>query len=228
VGETGWQRVAGASGIVFALLILVVAVGLAPNPPPSTASGKDVVAYVSAHRDALGLANYLGALATLFFLTFAAGLRGRLARAETDRGQLANVSFGAAVVLAALLLATASAEVAITQRALENGDVSVATLYVLSAGAGAVFFFPIAGMVAAGSASGMASRSLPPWLCWVGAIVVVVELLAGAASAVRSGALALDGAVGTAALPAFLVWTLATSIVLVVRPSSNAQVAPRA
>lgn len=223
--ELAWQRVAGASGIVFAVLILVVAFVLAPNPPPSTASGKDVVGFVNAHRDGLGVANYLGALATLFFLTFAAGLRSRLVRAESDRGQLANVSFGAAIVLAALLLATASAEVAITERALENGDVSVATLYVLSASAGALFFFPIAGMIAAASASGMTSRTLPPWLCWLGAIVVVIELLAGAASAVRSGALALDGVVGNVALPVFLVWTLATSIVLLVRRAGN-QVGP--
>jgi hypothetical protein len=219
--DVQWQRVGGSFGIVFVLLILFTAFGLAPNAPLSTASAKDVSAWVTAHRDALGVANYFGALATLFLVVFAAALRSRLARAESDRGQLANVSFGGSLVLVGLLLFAGAVEVALTQRGLDNRDVSVATLNLVAGAAGPILYFPLVLMVGAASGSALATGSLPRWLALLGWLVVLTGLIAGLAAAVRNGPLALDGVPVSLGLPIFLLWVSATSIVLLVRPAAG-------
>jgi hypothetical protein len=219
--EAQWQRLGGAFGLVFVLVILVTAFVIAPNAPLSTASANNVTAFVTAHRDALGAANYLGALATLFLVLFAAALRSRLARAESDHGQLANVSFGGSLLLAGLLLVAGVVEVALTQRGLDNKDVSVATLSLVAGAAGPIFYFPLVLMVGAASGSALAAGSLPRWLALFGCLVVIAGLVAGLAAAVRTGPLALDGVPVALGLPIFLVWVLATSVVMLVRPAAS-------
>jgi hypothetical protein len=174
-----WERVGAFSGIAFCVLILVVAFGLAPSNPPSTASSRDVLTYLAAHRTALGVANYVQAVAIVLFLTFAATLRERI-RLATGQDWTGLLSLAGAVVLVAFIFAVSVTEVALTQRAPENADVSVATLYLYSASASALFPFPIVAFIGGGSLGILRSRALPVWIAWLGLGICALQLLADA------------------------------------------------
>jgi hypothetical protein len=79
------RRFAGASGIVFVLLSVAIAV-VAPPIPSLATSGPDVVAYFAKNQDSFLIGNYLGALGLLPGIIVILYLIVAIRDAEPERG----------------------------------------------------------------------------------------------------------------------------------------------
>ncbi len=217
------ERLGALAGVAFSVLILLGVFGLAPNQPSSTATTKEIVTYIHDHQNALSVGNYLEAFAVFWFLWFAASLSRVIATAKGGI-QFAALSLGAAVILVALILVVGAAEVAITQRAFVDSDVSVQTLYLFSEAGGALLPFPIAAFIGGATVVALDASVLPRWLGYFGCLIAALELLCGFDAAVWSGPLALDGAISQLSFPAFVVWVLAACVALLARmPAARAE-----
>ena len=156
------------------------------------------------------LSMYCFAVAGLCCLVFLVHLRSRLRVAEGGDGVLANLVVVSGVVFVAMLL------VAAMSRGVIGYAASAPSNNEPMPGADTLRFLPQLGLTALGTggllAAGVAIAATSwlivrtavfgRWLAWLGALAVVVII---GANAVLSGPLAI---------PAVLVWALATSIVL--------------
>jgi hypothetical protein len=94
-----WVRLAPLTGVVFVVL-LAVSFALSGDTPGAGAGGRHVITFYTEHRDAQQASGFLGLYAAVFFLFFAANLRGFL-RSSLPGSTLAALSFGGAVLVAA-------------------------------------------------------------------------------------------------------------------------------
>src|SRR5437763_1231654 len=74
-----WQRVGAACGI-GAVVVLVAATLIVPQPPKASASTAKILAYYIDHRHLLLFSQWLTGLGTALFLWFVGSLRGAWAR----------------------------------------------------------------------------------------------------------------------------------------------------
>src|SRR5919201_2595489 len=93
-----WIRFAPLTGVVFVVL-LGVAFGISGSTPGAGDSGQHVIQFFTAHRGKEQAANFLSLYAVVFFLFFAATLRGHF-RLRLGDSALPALSFGAAVLVA--------------------------------------------------------------------------------------------------------------------------------
>src|ERR671936_676121 len=92
-----WVRWAPLSGIVFAALI-IASFAVSGSTPGVKATGQHVISYYTDNRGSQLASAFLGLYAIVFFLFFAAALRGYLRRAEPESGSLAAMSLGGAIL----------------------------------------------------------------------------------------------------------------------------------
>lgn len=157
-----------------------------------------------AHRDDVRLSAYLTLLASFFVLAFGAWLRDALARRARQGGWLPNlVVAGVAAVSALLLVETAFLLAAAETAAYRDAPQLAKTWFVLSWNYANVFAPPALAVVGGTTAASFGTGLVPQWL---GALLTAVIVLLIVAN--------MPG-IATAA---FVVWTLVTSLTLVVRP----------
>lgn len=101
MNERQWERTGAGAGILFVIL-LVLAVFLAPQPPHIDASADKIASYVTGHRRALLTAQVLGVLAAASFLWFLGHLRHVLERAEGGVEALSPIVTASGTALAAV------------------------------------------------------------------------------------------------------------------------------
>ena len=94
---TAWQRLGAVCGIA-AVLALVAATLVVPQPPKADASTGKILAYYIGHRHTLLFSQWLAGLGTALFLWFAGSLRGAWARHPGSARELSAVAFGGGVV----------------------------------------------------------------------------------------------------------------------------------
>ena len=216
------QRLGAASGIVYVVLGIVAGSikegGQAPTTPVHA------FAQAAANHTISTIGSSLTLLAGLCFLCFLGYLYGVLRRAEGDPGWLAAAAFGGGVMSLSIVLASGAPIFAAIHRANEGLDPQIArTLQDMNDASFFLSFFPLAVLLGAAAIVVIRYGALPRWLGWMAA-VLAVALLGGA----------VVGAfywVENAGLPfmLFLLWTLATSVVLVRRvgqPGSAVSSAP--
>ena len=138
-------------------------------------------------------------LGLVFFLFFLGYLRHRLRRAEGEDGWLTAVAYGGGLALVASMLMLLLIEFA-TASASTSDPVVAKTLYTIQWGGSLVLGPPLIAMAAATSAVILRYRALPRWLGWTGIVVAVFGLMPWIGIFV------------------FGAWTLALSIVALVRP----------
>jgi len=175
------------AGIAAALTFLV-GVAMSANSPDSDASDATVLAWYAKHSHRVGVIVGLFVLMFfgLFMLWFASGLRERLRAAEGPSGRLANVAFGGALPLVALLWVGAFALAAVPAGISIGGEPTLTTAdvprFLPQAGFGAILVGGMFGAVALIEASSvviMRSNTLPRWLAYLG-FVCGIALLFGA------------------------------------------------
>jgi hypothetical protein len=209
-----WERWAAASGIVYAVLV-VVGLFLLVFEEIDRDSDEEILSYFAdGGNRAVQIAGFaLVAVGVLFFLLFVSTLWNRLRSVEPEPTSLSALAFGAGVMAAALQLG-AAALLAATSTAAEVASRFVVDPNLARFAVGTGFLFLLAAVVVSGvlviATSVLALRNavLPNWLGWVGFAAVVLAV------------------VEAFLLPVFVipVWVLVVSGVLIVRtPTSLAE-----
>jgi hypothetical protein len=213
--EAKWgDRVGALAGLAFALCLFT---GIAMLDIPRNATDQELTSWWSdaGNRTSAVVSMYLFVGAGLSFLVLLVTLRSRLLVAEGGSGDLTALVVGSGVVLVAMLFVAAAARgvigFSVLSPANEESLPGPDTLrYVPQIGYAVT---GIGGLLAA--ALTMATTSLlilrtavfGRWLAWIGCIATVAII---GANAVLSGVFAI---------PALLVWALATSVALWRRPA---------
>jgi hypothetical protein len=212
--EVAGSRIGAAAGTVFAFCLFA---GVALLAIPRGPTDQDLVNWWSdrGHQTAAVVSMYLFVFAGLSFLVFLAKLRSRLLEAEGGAGELTSLAFASGVVFVAMLFVAAASRGVIGFAALSPANdealPSADTLrYLPQIGytvTGTAGLLSAALTIAVTSVVVFRTSVLGRWLAWLGAVVVAVVAVAAA----------LLSAVF--AIPALLVWALATSVALWRRPS---------
>jgi hypothetical protein len=207
--RTAGGRLGALAGLAFAFLFFM---GTAMLDLPHGVSDEKMVAWWSdsGHQLTVVVSMYLFVLAGLCFLVFLAKLRSRLLAAEGGTGGLTSLVVAGGVVFVAMLFVAAAARGGIGYAMKSPGSNE------LLPGADTLRYFPTIGYAALGAggllaaAVAMATTSwlivrtavFGRWLAWVGAAAAILVVVANVVLA------------GMLAIPAMLVWALATSVAM--------------
>ena len=204
--DSQWQRLSALTGIAFAIL-MVVAFSVQGILPQADAPQAEIVEFFSTfHNDVMG-GVVMRVAAGLFFLWFIGTLRSVLAEAERGTARLANVAFGAGI----LMLAAGMGAMATLASIAYNAERGVDPDFASSMMAMTHIFF-------VGGAMGMAwllfatslvvvrTRVFSRWVASTGTIIGII--------AVGLGLVAPAGTSGVSAYPLFLLWIVALSILM--------------
>ena len=216
-GATGRpDRWAAVAGLVFTAL--VVASFFMPDIPSSDSPAEDIAAQLAADNTAHRLSLLLGFLADVAFLVFLAGLWSRLRRGEGPAGMFAALVLAAGAAFVTLMLISGGLHLALVQYASGQHDPAVLpALTDLNQWVGAAILAPSVAMFLGATVAILTTRALPRWLGWLAAATAVLQLISLAGVFQTT----VEGVVGIAAFVGFLlflVWVLATSVVLLLRP----------
>jgi hypothetical protein len=222
------RRLAGAAGIVFAVLSLAV-IPLSPEVPPPLGSGlPEIAAYYTAHRlpfmigNALGVAAFLPGLVQLAFL--AAAFR----RAEGQDGWLwmLVLSSGAFTYAVATFVLIAFQTVPFLIRPgdtvpfmIRPGDDGglVAITFLANAGFSLVFLAGLAFILSVIWAT-LSTGVLPRWFAHAGVLVAISSLVQSAGAIVTEPRWLAGGGMATmVAFQAFFVWLFALGVIFLIR-----------
>ncbi len=215
-----WTWLTAISGIAFVLLAVAGFV-ISGNAPTPSDSFQTIRAYFVDHRTAVIASVYIDGISLAFFLAFASGLGGLLARGAADPlGILSRLMVAGAVGVVVITVVEDMAEAALAFRTAATGDTAaVQALFDFYMMVPLVSLCLAAFLVAA--AIGIYRGSvLPHWMAWVAAIETVLLLIGAAGLGDPRGTIATVGFAG-GYLP-FLIWTLIASVSLIVRRSSIA------
>ncbi len=214
---SAWEMLEVASGIIFVILLLV---GIfLPEAPPAVDDPIDVIAlYFQDNRGAVLTTGYINVLAGFFFIWFLSVLRTVMMKAEGGTGRLANLAYAGAILIGPMVFLSVTAYSAIAFWLGDNPRVedqgAVRALFDLSIIAGYAAFIPLAVFLAATGLSIVKTRVLPTWLGW-SAIVLAILAIVGAAGMLDADSPLAD--LSFIVLILFLVWTLALSVILLMR-----------
>jgi hypothetical protein len=206
------NRAAAAAGVASAALLFL---GVGILSPPFAATDAELVAWWSddGNLTTTVVSMYLFVASALAFLAFAAALAARIAAGPGGRTPAAVVLAGGTVY--ATLLITAGAARGVVAKAVSLNDLSlpgVDTLRYLTQlaatvlGVGAMLTAAVA--ITAASYAILRTQVFGRWLGWLGIVAAVVVLAIQAT------------AVGEFAIPAILIWTVATSAAIWRPPAS--------
>jgi hypothetical protein len=210
--DSRWERWSALGGVLFVVLIL--GSGFLPGSPAKTSDSPQKIAkFIGDHHDAIRWAGYVGVLAVVALFWFLGGVWRFLRRAEGGVPRLAVTAVGGAVFAAATsaIAGIVLGAIGILGVRGSGGAITTKFFYVLSFNIGAATSVGAAVFVGAFSAVIIRSAVLPKALGWIGALIAVVLLGAGAAVASTRDAifnLSFGGFL------AFALWILVVSIMM--------------
>lgn len=209
------DRLAALAGVIFVTLAGAgAALGdpYAPATDPNPTQPADALAAALVrNRDQARLGAYLVLIGVFFLFWFIAYLHGRLREAEGEHGWFASVALGGGLVAAAVFLLGASMGFASSELPSYGADTQVAkTFFVWGWNLANIAAPPMIALVAATTVLALRLGLFPRWFRGFG--VVWTVLLAVALLANMAG-------LGTMLS---LVWVLAASLVLLIRPQALA------
>jgi hypothetical protein len=216
-------RLIAFSGVVFSVLLIIVALVLTPAHAPNSASaGATIAHYFGAHRSTLLLGYFLSALSVLPLIVFIAALYRPLRRAEGDDGWVALTALIGGVVVAALFFVSTSMWATVAYRPGQDPAILRA---LTDAGWITVAFSEVAGatFIGAISIAVLRTRVLPAWSGWVGVLVAIVTLIGTAAVSAGSGAFSPQGSVALIGVLIFPLWVLVISVAAMVGAKGGAR-----
>jgi hypothetical protein len=207
-----WQRTGAISGVLF--FAAVVVFFFTPETPDADDPTAQIVSEFADDRSGHLLNVFVNGLAAFFFLAFLTALYARLRAAETDRGPSLLVAL-AGVATAVIVLVSAGSLLALVTAADQGREpAAVRALFELNETLFIGFAWTSAAFYAAVALSVLGTGSLPRWLGWTAAGLVVVFLVGsfGVFSDWDE-----DGGTGFLIFVGFglnVLWILATSIVM--------------
>jgi hypothetical protein len=222
-------RIGGIAGIIFVILF-IISIVVGSEPPSWDDSIEDIREYFGEDGDAYLLSDFFTGLAfAVFFLVFIAHLRSLLGLAEGAPATWSRLAFSAGLITLTLGaaagffwggLAFAGSEEVIQQ--LDDGDVRM--LMLLDVYAFSAIGFGLAVFTFASSVVILQTRALWRWIGWLGLVIAVLSVI--------SPLWVLDGEedsfLGVVSFLPFIgaiIWTLATSINMLLLKTPPEQVA---
>jgi len=207
-----WTRVGGVGGIVL-FVSLVVLIALMPLshaiPEPSfDAPSNAFLAYAKSEADLPFALSLVGVLGLFGFALFAAVLTVRFRVADDRSNAASTLVLLAAGIFIVLGLAELAFAIAQTFRRADLDTTGASILFGLSNGIFVVSWSAIAAFLAASGLAALSTRALPAWRGWPALVIGIGLFLAGAAPL---------SAIWFFPYFLFLVWVLATSVVLLMR-----------
>ncbi len=218
-----WLRLGAACGILYIVLSILghEVLGGGGEAPIAGAPRAQITSYFANNPPTAQtwMGVYIELVGLVLFVFFLGSLYGVLRRAEGEGGWLSAVAFGGGLLSVAVKLASAPAVIAAYYRASEGLDPQLAAALVdMNNASFVVTWATNAVLLAATAIVVIGTGALPRWVGWMAA-VLSAGLLVGAAVPTSGGAF----------LPMllFMIWILATSVVLIRRAGgpSRSQVA---
>jgi hypothetical protein len=211
------QRLAGVCGLIFVALTAVPLL-VAPPPPPSGALAADVVADYSTHRTALLFGGWLAATGIVPSFVFLARLVAIVRDLEDQPAWLWLVALFGLIGAFACVLALTALGAVLPYSAAGAGPAVARALSDLLGLTFAVYFFPIAVFFAAVGRVLTTTRGFPRWLGAGAYLVAAAALPATLGMFAAWTPLAPGGVYSLAAFSLQVLWWLAASAVLLLRP----------
>jgi len=212
MSDRTWVRISAASGIAFAIFVLISAF-IAGVPPAADDSPDEIASFFVDNDTKLLTAAYFQGLATVFFIWFLGTLRERLSHAGSTR--LVTSLVVAAAVTGALAMAAQAVAATVAYRTAAAGNVD---LTVALFDAQLMLFNMVAfGMAAIAAAAGLVMirfKALSPWLGYGGLLSALVNLVAGASYA-KDGVFMAGGVLGFVGFLGFVAFIVATSVMMI-------------
>jgi hypothetical protein len=209
-----WTRLTAVAGLLY--VVLTVAALIITGNDATPADPLSVVrAYFVDNRTVVLASVYLGTLGMTCFLAFAAGLGGLVARRGGDSwGILARLMLAGALGSFAITTVVNLAEAALAFRGAAAGEpATIEALFDLLMMV-PLTVVPLAAFMVAAAAGIVRSAVLPRWLGWAVLLPALLGISGGAGLGDPRGTVAGNGFGGYLL---FLVWALATSVMLLVR-----------
>ena len=220
VADAKGRRWDAATGIGFAIFS-IVALALPGTPPKADDPTSKIASFLGDHRKEVLVGNFLFGIAAIFFIWWVGTLRSYLRSGEGGEGRLSAAAFGGGIAGVVLLLAGASLFNGVTFELIKGQRASpelVRAIFDAASGVIAMASFAFAAFFGAAACSGARSGALPPWAYWSASVVAVIQVVAGLALFVTSGAFATGGAVPGFVAPAVaLLWVVAVSVLMMMR-----------
>ena len=177
-------RIAPASGIIFALLVIVASI-LTDGTPDLDASDSSWTSYYAdaGNRHQEQVSFFLVGLAGLFFLQFLGTVRGALKRSEGEPARITSAAIASGTAFIALAISAHAVGTAVTWTVSAYGDdytVDPDTARILASLAYVTFvmsLFAAAGMALAVATAAFQFKALPAWLAWLSALAALAGVL---------------------------------------------------
>lgn len=218
------DQTAAIAGLVFIALIL--AGFFTPDTPAFDSSAEELAAGLTEDRSGHQMSLLVGFLADIAFLVFVVGVWSRLRRREGEGGMLAGLFVISAAVFAAMILVSEGLYLAYVQAGATADPSVLPTLSVLDYWVGIAVVPPAVAMMLGAAAAILSTRALPAWLGWLAAVDGVVLALSLGAVFESDEETVLVGIGGFGGFLLFLIWALATSIVLLMRAGRDTAPTP--
>jgi hypothetical protein len=215
--DAKWERAAGAGGILFVVLVLVSA--LLPGAPPSTSDpALKIAKYFTDHSDAIREASFLGIIATVPIVWWAAAMYRMLDRATGNARLGVMAVVGVAIATAAAGVSSVIFAVVAMAGVTGSGGVAGTKFYYLL-GTNLTSLVAIGTALVVGSVSAGILRSgmMPKWIAWLGVLVTVLSV--GGSLIGVSGNDAVMGVLFASFLT-FSLWLVVVSIVMLRKPAT--------
>jgi hypothetical protein len=217
--ERNWERLGAASG--FAALVSGAAGGALERGWPTGNDPAAVAAFVAEHRAAILGQSMLFVLSAGIYLWFLGSLRDFLTRAEGGTGRISAVVFGAGTTWVALSMMAQAFQIGVAMPA--SGMAQSALLWTFAAAFG-IANLPLAVMLIAFGVVSFRTEAFPRWLGWISLVTACAELTLWLGTVIDSGPLAANGWLAFVLYPAFAVWLIPTTAIMMKRlgPRSEA------
>ena len=222
MGRWTAERLAAASGIAFAVVLLVASL-LPGSPKKYNASAASIVSYLhDKHREIL-IGGVLSGIALVLFLWFVASFAGTFR--DAGQGRLATIVYGAGVATVAIAAISDGTMVALARLSYWVDPKTVQGLYGVDSFFYGRLFWTLTALGVATTLAVRRSRVLPEWYGWLSAAGSVVFVL-GAVSEKTKGFFSPGGGMEFIAFLVFLAWVLISSVLLVQKLAAAPTSAP--
>ncbi|TFV86682.1 hypothetical protein E4P40_12650 [Blastococcus sp. CT_GayMR20] len=215
-----WDRITALAGLLFVLLVL--ASFFTPDTPDFDSSPEELAAALTDERSGHQMSLLLGFLSDIAFVVFLAGLWSRFRRHEGLGDMMAGLfALGGAAFVASIALSS-GVYLALVQAAQTADPTTLPTLAVLD------YWIFIAGipagvaMMIGATGAILGTHAMPAWLGWISGLVGVLWVLSLGAVFETDEETVLVSIGGFGGFLLFMVWVLAASIVLLMRPRRHA------
>jgi hypothetical protein len=218
-----YARYGAASGLVFAILLVVGFFFVIPTPPDIDSSAVTWASYYVDHQDAIRAGYTIVAVGLFFFIWFLGSLRSALASAEGGTARLSSVAYGGGLVAAALFLVGLAAGFTAAFRPDEVDPGVTRALSDIFAVIGAPSAAAFTALFAATAIVGFRHGALPGWAATVSAVAAIGQVPAIGAALTTTGVFAGDGALGLfVPVLTFLIGLVSLSIAVLRNPLPGA------